>query len=186
MVNNPPTTVGMLVDDDPQRESVRKGLVKFDGKFANQVQNPLEVPKFLQNLHCRLLLIDPTFQLGDKDGKPMAAAAIPNTYQGCVDKFNLTVVQKRNHQHLMFVTTFMSTKTFGTLKNASMDWLRRHNLFMNRHALDAETLDVAIAGWILRAHPRYHSPDQQRILMEKRFRFGGNLLTLARKRLTGV
>jgi hypothetical protein len=127
----------------------------------------LEVPKFLQNLVCRFLQVDPTFQLGDKDGKPMALAAIPNSLQGCVEKFNLKVVQKRNHQHLMFVTTFMSTKTFGSLKNASMDWLRRHNLYMNRHALDAQTLDVAIAGWILKAHPRYHSPDQQRIIMEK-------------------
>jgi hypothetical protein len=168
MADNPSAPDGMLVDEHIQRESMRSGLVKFDGKFANQVQNPLEVPKFLQTLCCNLLREDPTFQLGDKDGNPMAMSAIPDTYQGCVAKFNLKVVPKRNHQHLMFVTTFISTKPFGMLKKASYDWIRRHNLFMNRHALNAATLDIAIAGWILRAHPRYHSPDKQQTLMEKK------------------
>ena len=168
MVDHPPSTVTMSVDDVSRTESMRSGLIKFDGKFANQVQNPLEVPKFLQTLYCNLQRVDVTFQLGDKDGNPMDMSAIPATYQGCVDKFNLRVVPKRNHQHLMFVTTFLSTKPFGVLKTASIDWLRRHNLFMNRHALDAGMLDIAIAGLILRAHPRYHSPDVQRTRMENK------------------
>jgi hypothetical protein len=80
---------------------MRKGLVKFDGKFANQVQNPLEVPKFLQTLCCNLLREDPTFQLGDKDGSLMAMSAIQDTYQGCVAKFQEPDIPPLLHFHLL-------------------------------------------------------------------------------------
>jgi hypothetical protein len=181
MVNIPATTATMVDDDVIQRESMRGGLVKFDGKFANQVQNPLEVPKFLQSLCVILQNLDHKFQLGDKDGNPMAMSAIPATLQGCIEKFNLQVVSKRNHQHVMFVTTIHSTKPFGTLKRECMDFLRRNNLWMNMHGLDSSTLDIAIAGWILRAHPRYHSPDKQRTLMETKMKEWWKSLSRNRK-----
>jgi hypothetical protein len=83
-----------------------------------------------------------------------------------MEKFNLQVIKKRDHQHLMFAVNFNSTKPFGTLKRAVIDLLRRNSLFMNRHALDASTLDVTTTGWILGAHPRFHSPTLQKERME--------------------
>jgi hypothetical protein len=166
MVNFPTAATTMQVDETTNRLSLLNGLVKFDGKFANRVQNPVKVPQFLHKLYAILKRIDPMFQLGDKNGKVMAMDAIPSTYDGCKDKFNLQVVPKRDHQHLMFVATFISTKPLGALKRAAMDLLSRNNLYMNRHALDASILDVASIGWILGAHPRFHSPTLQKARME--------------------
>jgi hypothetical protein len=167
MVNFRTATAAMSVDEDSNQVSMLTGLVKFDGKFANRVQNPVEVPEFLHKLYIKLQRVDPTFQMGDKSGTIMAMDAIPDTLNECIDKFNLQVISKRDHQHLMFVVTFVSKKAMSVLKNASMDLLRRNNLFMNRHALDAAVLDVAIAGWIFGAHPRYHSPTVQKSMMEE-------------------
>jgi hypothetical protein len=155
----------MLATDASDHVSLSTGLVRFDGRFANRVQNPVEVPKFLQKLHERLRQIDPEFQMGDKDGNVMSMDAIPDTFDGCKDKFNLQVITKRDHQHLMFVVSLSSTKTLGILKKAAMTWLQRNSLYMNRHALAASTLDVGKAGFILGANPRFHSPSQQKELM---------------------
>jgi hypothetical protein len=157
----------MQVDETLNRLSLLNGLVKFDGKFANRVQNPVKVPQFLHKLYNVLRRIDPLFQMGDKHGKVMAMDAIPSNYEGCKANFNLQVIPKGDHQHLMFVVTFLSMKPLGLLKRAAMDLLLRNNLYMNRHALDASILDVASIGWILGAHPRFHSPTLQKARMER-------------------
>jgi hypothetical protein len=60
------------------------------------------------------------FQMGDKEGNMMSQDAIPDNYDGCVEKFNLQeVIPKCDHQHLMSVVSFSSTKTLGVLKKAS-------------------------------------------------------------------
>lgn len=90
----------------------------------------------------------------------------PKPNWGLSKKFNLQVLQKRDHQRLMFLLTFFSEIFFRNLKLAVMDLLRQQTLYMNRHQLDANTLDVGIAGWILRAQPRYQSPHKQKELMQ--------------------
>jgi hypothetical protein len=63
---------------------------------------------------------EPMFQMGDKEGNMMSQDAIPDNYDGCVEKFNLQeVIPKCDHQHLMSVVSFSSTKTLGVLKKAS-------------------------------------------------------------------
>jgi hypothetical protein len=157
----------MQVDETTNRLSLLNGLVKFDGKFANRVQNPVKVPQFLHKLYNVLRRIDPNFQMGDRNGKIMAMDAIPSNYEGCKERFNLQVVPKGDHQHIMFVVTFISTKPLGALKRSAMDLLTRNNLYMNRHALNASILDVASIGWILGAHARFHSPTLQKARMER-------------------
>jgi hypothetical protein len=166
MADLPTATSTMQVDETTNAVSLLNGLVKFDGKFANQVQNPIEVPEFLHKLYITLKRIDPLFQMGDKNGTFMAMDAIPDNYNGCKAKFNLQVLAKRDHQHLMFAVTFNSTKPFGVLKRAAIALLKRNSLYMNRHALDAAILDVTTTGWILEAHPRFHSPTVQKERME--------------------
>jgi hypothetical protein len=155
-------TTTMQMDETTNAVSLLNGLVRFDGKFANQVQNPIEVPEFLHKLYITLKRIDPMFQMGDSSGTFMAMDAIPNNYNGCKEKFNLQVLPKGDHQHLMFAVNFTSMKPFGTLKRAAIDLLKRNSLFMNRHALDASILDVTTTGWILGAQPRFHSPTTQK------------------------
>jgi hypothetical protein len=46
----------------------------------------------------------------------------------------------------------------------------RRSTWLTSVVIDAKTLDIAIAGWILRAHPRYHIPDKQCTLMEKKMK----------------
>jgi hypothetical protein len=103
--------------------------------------------------------------MGDKEGNIISMDAIPDTFNGCKEKFNLQVIKKRDHQHLMFVVSFSLTKILGILKKAAMNWLQRNSLYMNRHALAASTLDVGKAGFIPGAIPRFHSPSQQKELM---------------------
>jgi hypothetical protein len=167
MANFTTAAAAMQVEETTRRVSLHTGLVKFDGRFANRVQNPIEVPEFLHKLYLKLQRADPTFQMGDKHGKVMPMDAIPDSYNGCMEHFNLQVLPKKDHQHLMFVVTFHSTKPLGVLKRSAMDLLKRNHLFMNRHALDAATLDVATIGWLLGAHPRYHSPTLQQTMMEE-------------------
>jgi FtsZ-binding cell division protein ZapB len=167
MVTFQTAATAMSAMEEENKASLSTGLVRFDGRFANRVQNPVEVPEFLQKLYVRLRQVDPLFQMGDKNGNVMSADAIPATFNGCVEKFNMQIINKRDHQHLMFVVSFSSTKTLSVLKKASMHLLSRNHLFMNRHALSASILDVGTVGFILGAHPRYHSPSQQKELMMK-------------------
>jgi hypothetical protein len=156
----------MQTDETNQQVSMLTGLVKFDGKFANRVQNSLELPKFLHELYETLKRVDPLFQMGDQQGNAISIDALPDTFDACVGRFNLQVVDKRDHQHVMFVVNFDSKKTIGVLKKAAIELLKRNSLYMNRHPLSSSTLDVATSGWILGAHPRYHSPTVQQQMIE--------------------
>ncbi len=129
MANFSTAAAAMQVEETSRPVSLHTGLVKFDGRFENRVQNPIEVPEFLHKLYITLKRIDPLFQMGDKNGTIMAMDAIPDNYNGCKAKFNLQVLAKRDHQHLMFAVTFNSTKPFGVLKRAAIALLKRNSLY---------------------------------------------------------
>eukprot|EP00980_Cylindrotheca_fusiformis_P005986 scaffold1281_cov88-Cylindrotheca_fusiformis.AAC.3 len=105
---------------------------------------------------------DPNFRMGDKEGNMFSMDGIPETYDACIEKFNLKVIDKGNHQHLMFVMMFESAKLIGSLKSACFPVLKRHNLYLHPHPFPAEKLDVGSTGFILGANARLHSPQEQK------------------------
>eukprot|EP00980_Cylindrotheca_fusiformis_P006465 scaffold1377_cov126-Cylindrotheca_fusiformis.AAC.10 len=143
--------------------SLWKGLVRIEGKFAKKVENRIETVKFIQEIYESIRSnADPNFRMGDKEGNMFSMDGIPETYDACIEMFNLKVIDKGNHQHLMFVMTFESAKLIGNLKSACFPVLKRHNLYMHPHPFPAEKLDVGSAGFILGANARLHSPQEQK------------------------
>eukprot|EP00980_Cylindrotheca_fusiformis_P002096 scaffold473_cov132-Cylindrotheca_fusiformis.AAC.1 len=143
--------------------SLWKGLVRVEGQFANQVKNRIETSKFTQEVYESIKMnVDSDFRMGDKDGNMFSMDGIPETYAGFTERFNLKVIDKGTHQHLMMVMMFESTKTFGALKSGCFKVLKRHNLYLHPHPFPAEKIDVGSAGFILGANARLHSPQEQK------------------------
>jgi hypothetical protein len=76
MVDFTTAAAAMQVEETTRQVSLLTGLVKFDGRFANLVQNPIEVPEFLHKIYITLQRADPMFQMGDKNGHIMPMDAI--------------------------------------------------------------------------------------------------------------
>eukprot|EP00980_Cylindrotheca_fusiformis_P013733 scaffold3531_cov183-Cylindrotheca_fusiformis.AAC.2 len=112
--------------------------------------------------------VDPDlFRMGDKAGNMVAMDGIPETYNECIDKFNLQVAKKGTHQHLMFVFMIQSTRPpLSMIKNTCFHVLKQHNLYLHSHPFSLEKLDVGSVGFILGANARYHSPEKQRFRMK--------------------
>eukprot|EP00980_Cylindrotheca_fusiformis_P020846 scaffold7835_cov53-Cylindrotheca_fusiformis.AAC.1 len=163
MAKTTKATTTMAATDRSNNASLWKGLVRVEGRFANKVKNRIETSKFIQEMYESIKSnADPDFRMGDKDGNMFSMDGIPETYAEFTQRFNLQVIDKGSHQHLMLVATFESTKIFGTLKSGCFKVLKRHNLYLHPHPFPAEKIDVGAAGFILGANARYHSPQEQK------------------------
>eukprot|EP00980_Cylindrotheca_fusiformis_P021802 scaffold8641_cov85-Cylindrotheca_fusiformis.AAC.1 len=163
MAKTTKATTSMAPTDRSNNASLWKGLVRVEGRFANKVKNRIETSKFIQEMYESIKSnADPDFRMGDKDGNMFSMDGIPETYAEFTQRFNLQVIDKGSHQHLMLVATFESTKIFGTLKSGCFKVLKRHNLYLHPHPFPAEKIDVGAAGFILGANARYHSPQEQK------------------------
>eukprot|EP00980_Cylindrotheca_fusiformis_P000998 scaffold273_cov89-Cylindrotheca_fusiformis.AAC.5 len=144
--------------------SLWTGCVRMEGKFANQVENDgIEPSKFLQEMYDAVKSrVDPDFHMGDKLGNMFAMDGIPETYNACIDKFNLQV-KKGAHQHLMFVFMIQSTHPcLGVIKNACFHVvLKQPNLYLHAHPFSPEKLALGLVGFILGVNIHYHSPEKQ-------------------------
>eukprot|EP00980_Cylindrotheca_fusiformis_P000983 scaffold266_cov83-Cylindrotheca_fusiformis.AAC.1 len=95
-------------------------------------------------------------------GNMFAMDGIPETYNECIEKFNLQVAKKGTHQHLMFVFMIQTSRPLGVIKSACFPVLKQHNLYFHAHPFSPDKLDVGSVGFILGANARYHSPETQR------------------------
>eukprot|EP00980_Cylindrotheca_fusiformis_P016786 scaffold5063_cov82-Cylindrotheca_fusiformis.AAC.1 len=60
-------------------------------------------------------------------GNMFAMDGIPETYNECIEKFNLQVAKKGTHQHLMFVFMIQTSRPLGVIKSACFPVLKQHN-----------------------------------------------------------
>jgi hypothetical protein len=165
MTNFQTAPEAMAVTEDDNSEVLWHGPVRFERSAGKFDSNAIDLPKFLHELCSSLLLFDPHFLFRDKNGAILSMDALPATQDACELHFNYQVIEKRNVRQMLFVADMISSKTMSQLKNAAFNTLRKFGMWMFRHELDVNRLDVGTAGWILEANPRYHSPDLQRKLI---------------------
>jgi flagellar biosynthesis GTPase FlhF len=146
---------------DTNKEALWHGPVRFERSAGKFDRNAINLPKFLHELCSTLSACDQHFQFRDKEGNILSMDALPSTQALCESLFNYQVIEQRNVKKMLFVADIISSKPIGQLKNAAWNVLKKYGMWMFRHALSISRLDVGTAGWMLGAHPRYHSPDLQ-------------------------
>jgi hypothetical protein len=147
--------------DDTTKEALWHGPVRFERSAGKSDRNAIDLPKFLHDLCSTLSTFDQQFQFRDKSGNVLSMDALPSTQALCESSFNYQVIEQRNVNKMLFVADIISSKPIGQLKNAAWRVLKKYGMWMFRHELSISRLDVGTAGWMLGAHPRYHSPGVQ-------------------------
>jgi hypothetical protein len=147
--------------DDTTKEALWYGPVRFERSARKSDRNAIDLPQFLHDLCSTLSTFDQHFQFRDKSGNVLSMDALPSTQALCESSFNYQVIEQRNVNKMLFVADIISSKPIGQLKNAAWRVLKKYGMWMFRHELSISRLDVGTAGWMLGAHPRYHSPGVQ-------------------------
>jgi hypothetical protein len=157
----------MTVTEMDNKEVLWHGPVRFERSSGKFDQKAIDLPKFLLELCSALSAFDEHFLFRDKNGNTLSMDSLPATQEACEQLFNYQVVEKRSVRQMLFVADMISSQSMGQLKNAAWSILKKFGIWMFRHELAVNRLDVNNSGWLLGAHPRYHSPDLQRKLIKQ-------------------